>query len=220
MITILFYRSIWGLLCAVVIIPFWLKRYRQSERLKYETRLSTEFKEFMMLISSSLQAGYSVERAFKSSENEMKNLYTEESILLPYIHKLNNAVSMNIPLEKAFLEMASSIDLEDALSLADILSFAKRSGGDYGKNIRNTAIKIEEKLNVQQEIDTLTAEKQLEMKVMSCMPMGILAYISLTSGEFIEPLYTTTVGFIIMTICLVLYGGLIVLGEKMIAIDV
>lgn len=218
--TILFYRSVIGLLCAVVIVPFWLKRYRKSEQLKYKTRMSMEFKEFMMLISASLQAGYSVERAFKSSEEEMKNLYTEESFMLPYIHKLNNAVSMNIPLEKAFLDMANAIELEDALSLADILSFAKRSGGDYGKNIRNTALKIEEKLNVQQEIDTLTTEKQLEMKVMSCMPIGILAYISLTSGDFIEPLYTTSVGVIVMTICLVAYGGLIVLGEKMIAIDV
>ena len=133
---------------------------------------------------------------------------------------MNQKIAMNIQVEKAFTELAESIQLEEAESLAEIISFAKRSGGDYGKNIRDTAIKIEENLAVKEEIQTITTEKRLELKVMSIMPMGILAYISLTSRGFIAPLYGNLLGVILMTICLFIYGALIVMGGKIIDIKV
>jgi tight adherence protein B len=118
------------------------------------------------------------------------------------------------------MEFAKAIEIEEAISLAEVISFAKRSGGDYGKNIKQTAFKIEEAMAVKQEIETITTEKRLELKVMSFMPMGILGYISLTSSSFISPLYGNLIGIILMTICLVVYGLLIMLGRKIVQINV
>ena len=106
------------------------------------------------------------------------------------------------------------------MSLAEIIAFAKRSGGDYGKNIRETAMKIEDNLAVKQDIETITTEKRLELKVMCVMPIGILAYITLTSRGFVAPLYGNLVGIFIMSACLIAYGFLIMLGKKIIDIKV
>jgi len=81
-------------------------------------------------------------------------------------------------------------------------------------------LKIEENLAVKQEIETITTEKRLELKVMCVMPMGIIAYISLTSKGFIAPLYNNLTGVILMTVCLLIYGALIILGRKIINIRV
>ena len=161
-----------------------------------------------------------MEKALKQSEKELLRLYPKNSAIINPIHVMNQKIAMNIQVEKAFSELAESIELEEAVSLAEIISFAKRSGGDYGKNIRDTAIKIEENLAVKEEIQTITTEKRLELKVMSVMPMGILAYISLTSRGFIAPLYGNLLGVILMTICLFIYGALIVMGGKIIDIKV
>ena len=147
-------------------------------------------------------------------------LYSKESLLLPYVHIMNQKLAMNIQLEKAFAEFAEAVEIEEAISLADIISFAKRSGGDYGKNIRETAMKIEDNLAIKQEIETITTEKRLELKVMCIMPMGILGYITLTSSSFIAPLYGNIVGVALMTACLIAYGFLIMLGRRIIEINV
>lgn len=219
-VAILFYRSILGLLSIVLVGPFWLKLYRKEQEEKLHAKKQQEFKEFMMLIASNLQAGYSIERAIKQSEGELYKLFGKESVLLFKIHEMNQKIGINTSVEKAFADFAHDISLEEAENLAEILSYSKRSGGDYCKQIQNTAAKIESRLLVEQEIETITTEKRLELKVMSLMPMGILAYISLTSSEFINVLYTTALGKILMTVCLIAYGGLIILGQKIIAIKV
>lgn len=219
-IAFLFYRSILGLIVGGIVIPFWYKLAMNELKAKRKAGVMQEFKEYMMLIVASLQTGYSLEKALVQSEVELKRLYKDESVLLPYVHVMNQKIGMNIQLEKAFLEFAQAINLEEAINLAEIISFAKRSGGNYGKNIRDTAIKIEDNLGVKQEIETITTEKRLELKVMCVMPLGILAYISFTSSAFIAPFYKNPMGVIIMTACLLAYGLLILLGRRIIEINV
>ena len=204
----------------ILVIPFWIHFNRVERSEKRRSRMLTEFKEYMMLIVQSLQTGYSLERAVKQSEIELKRLYPNESVLMGYVHIMNQKINMNVQLEKAFMEFAVSTGLEEAISLAEIIAFAKRSGGDYGKNIRETAMKIEDNLAVKQDIETITTEKRLELKVMCVMPIGILAYITITSKGFIAPLYGNVLGAVIMSTCLVAYGFLIMLGKKIIDIKV
>lgn len=219
-IAYLFYKSVFGLVVGIVVIPFWMKLCKKKALADAKAKTAVEFKEYMMLIVAALQTGYSLEKALIQSEKELVHLYPKNSVIAHHVHVMNQKITMNVQVEKAFMEFAESIQLEEAESLAEIITFAKRSGGNYGKNIRDTAIKIEENLAVKEEIETITTEKRLELKVMCVMPMGILAYISLTSKGFIAPLYGNPLGIILMTICLVIYGALIVVGGRIIDIKV
>ncbi|SHJ17957.1 type II secretion system F family protein [Pseudobutyrivibrio xylanivorans] len=219
-IAFLFYRSFFGILSGVLIIPFWLKLKSEEKQTQLQAKMETEFKEFMLLIVAGLQTGYSLERALLQAEEELKKLYSQESVLENSVHIMNQKIAMNTQVEKAFAEFAKTAGLEEAESLAEIISFAKRCGGDYCRHIRETAIKIEDSIAVKQEIQTITTEKRLELKVMCVMPILILGYISLTSPGFIKPLYGNLVGIILMSGCLVVYGCLIVLGRRIIDIKV
>lgn len=216
----LFYKSVLGLLSGLLIIPFWLKLKSEEENDLVRGRMEAEFKEFMMLIVASLQTGYSLERALRQSEEELKKLYPQGSILESRVHIMNQKIGMNVQVEKAFDEFAKATGLDEAISLSEIISFAKRCGGDYGRHIRETAMKIEDNISVKQEIETITTEKRLELKVMCIMPIMILAYISLTSADFIAPLYGNPIGVSLMSGCLIIYGILIILGRKIIDIKV
>ena len=65
----------------ILVIPFWIHFNRVERSEKRRSRMLTEFKEYMMLIVQSLQTGYSLERAVKQSEIELKRLYPNESVL-------------------------------------------------------------------------------------------------------------------------------------------
>ncbi|MBQ1598019.1 MAG: hypothetical protein IIT72_04860 [Lachnospiraceae bacterium] len=216
----LFYDSIFGLL---LLPPVWIlntKRRRLEEQNQWERQLELEYKELLVSVSSSLQTGYSVEHAFEEAERSIFLLYGKASVLLPGLKRLNGQVRLRVPVEKAFREMAENYGSEDLLDFAVIFGFGKRLGGDYIQNIRDSAKKISQRVELSQEISTCIAEKQLELKAMTVMPAGILAYMRLAAGEYMDPVYHHLLGILAMTGALVLYAGSIWLGKKIINIQV
>lgn len=216
----LFYDSWMGLIWGIGVLPFWCWRSKKKRREEAYGNICRECRELLQLLSSSLQAGYSAERAFVEAEKEMAMLYGKRSRLVPELKKMNRQVLVNRPVEEAFLELTIRCGVDEMGSLGYIFCQAKRAGGDYGELIRSTAEKLEENLRTKQEIQTMTAQKRLELRIMSVMPVGILCYIRITSPDFISALYHNTSGVFIMSICLVVYGAMIALGDRLIRIEV
>jgi tight adherence protein B len=73
---------------------------------------------------------------------------------------------------------------------------------------------------VRQEIATGLAEKRLELRVMTVMPLGILGYIRLSSPEFMNPLYHNVLGYGVMSACLAVYALCIYFGKRIVEIEI
>jgi len=190
-------------------------RKEQSEKV-----FQKEFKEFLMCMNNALQAGHSVENAFVDAETELKLICGENSVVYREIKEMNRQVRLSIPIEKAFYNFAKRHPQEEVQTFAEIFQFGKRLGGDYSRNLRRTAEKLERKLVLNQDIRIMTTEKRLELAVMSVMPIGILLYMRIGSAAFMAPLYGNSVGVLFMTCMLGLYIGMLLLGEKLIRIEV
>ena len=134
--------------------------------------------------------------------------------------KMNVAVRMNQPLEQELQDFADRSGCEDIESFAEVFSFAKRSGGDFVGIIQTAVLRISGKIEVEREIATAVAGKKLEGRIMNGMPLFILAYLNLTSGDFLELLYGNVFGVVVMTAALAAYAGAIRLSEKILDIRI
>ena len=101
-----------------------------------------------------------------------------------------------------------------------MLSTAKRTGGDLLKVIRMTSQSIGDKTGIQREIRTVVAAKKLEANIMSTIPVLIILYVWFSMPGFLEPMYTTLVGRIVMTVTLGFYVAAILLLRKIVDINV
>ena len=72
--------------------------------------------------------------------------------------------------------------------------------------VRTVSDHISQSIRVEQEIDVALGEKKMEMKIMSLVPVGIIVYVNVTSPGFLDVMYTTVLGKIIMTASLFVYG--------------
>ena len=63
--------------------------------------------------------------------------------------------------------------------------------------MRNTISSIQQRQETRMEIETTLAGKMMEQNMMSAIPMLILGYVSLTSPEFLEVMYTSPAGKIV-----------------------
>ena len=217
----IFYDSALAIL--ILAVPVWIingKRYRADRAQKFEKVFFAEYKSLLKNITSSLEAGHSVENAFAEAERSHEALYGRESVLLPELATINSKVALKIPVEKAFLNFSEKFPYEEVVNFANIFSFGKRLGGNYIENLRKSVRKIEEKVEVREDIQAMVAQKQLELYVMSIMPAAIILYMRIGSPGFLDPVYHNITGIVVMTICLVMYVAALAVGKRITAIEV
>ena len=220
MISLLFYRS-W-IAFAAGLPGIWLYRrmyLREKIRLRGK-RLEETFMTALQSVSSSLTAGYSAENAFAEACKELEKLYYAEEPVCRELHRIKRMLSVNENLEALLADWAARSGSADIRNFAAVFSAAKRTGGDLNAIIRNTISIMTQKREAQQEIEVSLASRKMEQKVMSGIPLFILAYVGLTSPEFLEGMYYTPVGILVMTAALLLYGGAFLLGRYFVRIEV
>ncbi len=219
-ISYLFYKN---LVCAVFFVPYmhaYIKNSAKDIQKKKKQELGNQFKDGMLAISFSLNVGYSIENSFKEALGELKLLYGEKSAIVTEFKTIIYRIDMNGNIEDALDEFAARSNIEDILYFAEVFRYAKRSGGDLIAIICNTANTISEKLEAKNAIETVISGKQMEQKIMSVIPFGIILYLKLSAPEFIEPLYGNIIGAGVMTVCLILYMISNCLAQKIVRIEV
>ena len=171
-----FYRSmkifLWMLPCAIA-GPV-LERRKRLEKRKKE--LAGQFKESMMVLASSLSAGYSIENALAASVEELAMLFGSEGMIVREFAYMVQQIRTNRSVERVLEDFAERSGLEDVQNFAEVFSVAKRSSGDLGGIMRHTAEIIRDKMQVREEILTMTASRQFEQKVMNMIPFFIVFY--------------------------------------------
>ena len=92
------------------------------------------------------------------------------------------------------------------------MATAKKYGGNINTLINKTKKKLNHKLMVEKEIETMIAAKKLEGHIMLLMPFGIVFYMRVTNGDYIDLLYENTMGVVVVTVALlvVLVCGLLI----------
>lgn len=188
---------------------------------KQKKELVLQFKQALYSLSSALAAGKSVENAFLAVAQDLKMLYPDpQANIIREFEIINHRIENGEPLEQALIDFSNRADIEDITNFADVFTTSKRTGGDLVEIIRKTSNMISEKLEVQQEIEVLLAQKKLEAKILSIAPFIMVAVIRFTSPDYMEPLYKMGVGPIIMTIALVFLGFSYWLTNKIMRIKV
>ena len=89
-----------------------------------------------------------------------------------------------------------------------------------GAVISHIAEIIGGKLQVQEEMRTMTAQKQFEQKIMNLIPFFLVLYVDVSSPGFFDMMYQTSAGRGIMTGCLVLYAAAYGLAGRILRIEV
>lgn len=209
-----FYRSVWAVIPMTTVGIMYVLLLKKQKLEKSRRELVVQFKECMLSVSTSLKAGYAVENAFLESRSDMKVLYGESSLIYQEMELVRRGLMINITLEELLADLAKRSDCEEIWQFSQVLSIAKRNGGDLTEIIHSSTELIGQRIDVRQEIHTVLSGRRMEQNIMKIMPFGILLYINMTYPGYFDSLYHNWQGVLIMTGCLLLYLGAYVLGDK------
>lgn len=197
-----------------------MKEVKKEKKKKRNDKLKKQFLDGIQLMSTALQAGYSAENALHEAVKELKKVYRADSYIIREFQQIETQIAVNRNLEILLMDFGQRSGIDDIQSFAEVFMTARRTGGDLLAIIRNTISCIQQKQETMQEIETCLAGKIMEQKVMSMIPLMILAYMRLTSPEFLEVLYGNITGNIFMGICLAVYAIAYLWGKTIVNIEV
>lgn len=216
----LFYQDIRIMIFGIPFCIFWLK-YKKRELIKKRKEvLCLQFKDCLHSVAGALNAGYSMENAWKEAQKDMVQIYGKQSYIWKELQHINVRMDLNEPMEQILSDFAFRSELEDIDNFCQVFLFAKRSGGNFVKIIHKTVYRISDKAEIKHEIEAAMSSKKLEQKIMNMVPLFILLYVQLTSPDFLNGLYGNTFGVLVMTGCLLVYIGAAFLAKRIMEIEV
>ncbi len=219
-ISLLFFDSLPAAAVLAGAYPFY-RRITKDLILKKELgEVRGQFLDAMQITGANLQTGYSIENAVSETVSELKRIYPEDACMVREFSYMRTQLALNRTAEELFLSLAERYRVEEIETFAQLFQTTRRTGGDLVLIVRNTAVSMRQRMETSREIETILSGKVMEQNVMSLMPLVILAYVRLSSPEFIRPVYHNPAGICVMSICLAVYAAAWMWGRKIVDIRV
>lgn len=205
LVGMLFYDSLVGGIVVIFAAPYLWKNDKQRYTDGQKRKLRAEFKDMIVLLSGNLNAGYSLENAFMKVLDEVERMSGDDCrnrVMVSELKYIVNGIHCNRKVEDMLMEFGDRCGIREIQEFAGLIVAAKNYGGNMIHMIRQTAGNMTDTQMVENEISTLTAAKRLEGKIMLITPFVILVYMKITNEQYMQILYTTVLGRVVMSICL------------------
>lgn len=191
-------------------VRFWIN-FQWEGRLK---RFDEQLIDGLNLLANSLKSGLNLQQAIQVLVKEMPNPLSQEFALVLSQEKLG--LTTDEALER-MIERIPSEDLSVALHSVLIL---RETGGDLSETFDTIASTIRERRKVDGKIKSMTAQGKMQGLVLFLLPFAFAAALYFINPEYITPLFTTPLGWSLLTVMVFLQilGGLWL--RKIVKIDV
>jgi tight adherence protein B len=189
---------------------FWLKRRRKA-RIE---RLNAQLPEALTIISNALKAGFGLLQALDNAADNLSHPISTE--LKRTIHEMNVGSSAEEALV-ALSERSGSYDLDIVVTA---ILVQRTVGGNLGEILDTVAGTMRERIRIKGEIQTLTAQQKLTGIVIGLLPIAVGGIFMVTSPGYIDPLFTTLLGKLLVGFAVVLETVGVMIIQRILDIEV
>lgn len=186
---------------------------------KRKNDLKLQFRELLDALATSIGSGKNIVDSFKSAYDDLSIIYNEDASIIKELAIILDGNNNNIEIEKSLMDMGLRSGIDDIVSFANVFETCYRKGGDIKDVIKNTQQIINEKMEVQMDIETIVTSSKNEENVMTVLPIALIALIKLMSPEF-SANFVTLVGIISTTIAIVMFVIARKVGQKVLDIKI
>ena len=175
-----------GALLGFLLPRMWLGR-RKSKRLG---AFNKQLPDTITLIANALRAGSSFLQAIELVVRESRPPISTE------FSRVIREVNLGLPFETALENMVRRVKSDDLELMATAISIQHTVGGNLAEILDSIAFTIRERVRIQGEIRTLTAQQRLSGYVVGFLPIALAGFIFLVAPTFFEPMFQNPPGIL------------------------
>jgi tight adherence protein B len=188
------------LVAAVVVLlgtvaPFLYLSVRASRRqAKFEEQLPST----LQLLAGALQAGHSLQQAVDTVVHEAGDPISGE------FQRVLTEARLGRPLEEAFEAMAKRTSSVDFKWTVMAIRLQRQVGGNLAEVLSTVSQTIRDRYALKRQVKALSAEGRLSSLILSILPVAMFLALLLLNPVFLRPLFTSTVGIMMLVVAAVL----------------
>jgi tight adherence protein B len=182
-----------------VVGPFIYLSVRASRR---QAKFDEQLPSTLQLLAGALQAGHSLQQAVDTVVHEAGDPIAGE------FHRVLTEARLGRPLEEALEAMARrtrSVDFEWTVMA---IRLQRQVGGNLAEVLRTVSQTIRDRYSLKRQIKALSAEGRLSSIILSVLPLLLFMALLILNPVFLRPLFTTSIGLMMMggSVVLMLFG--------------
>lgn len=192
-------------------IPFW---YVQS---KWDARadlMVSQMVDGLTIMANGVKAGLSVAQSMERVVETLPNPISQEFNLVL------SQVRLGRTLEDSLNELGERIPRPDLQMFVTAINILKETGGNLAETFTTIVIVIRERQKLEQKINTMTTQGKMQGLIISAVPIAIILLMWFVDPDFIKPLFSTTLGLILMVVIFGLIAIAGVMIRKIVTIKV
>lgn len=179
--------------CGGILPRFWLNSAQKKKRRQFNNQLA----DALLVLANSLRAGFSLLQAMEMVSQEMPNPISGE------FHITLREMTYGTATETALTHLSERVGSDVLDLLVTAMLIQRQAGGNLAEVLLNIHATIQDRLRIQQEIKTLTAQGRMSGYIIAALPFGIAAVLSVLNPSYLSVLFTNRIGWALLV------GGLI-----------
>jgi len=204
---------IWALVALFfgALIPWAYLSFKRSRRVK---AFKYSLADTLQLMSGSLSAGLSLAQSVDTVVRE-----GNEPISSEFRRALIEA-RLGVEMEDALEGVAARMESVDFEWVVMAIRIQREVGGNLAELLNNVAATIREREYLERQVLALSAEGRLSVWILGGLPPGFMAYLLVANPEYLQPLFRTTIGLIMLGVMAVLLVTGVLWMKKLVKVDV
>jgi tight adherence protein B len=175
--------------------PWMYLSIKQSRRLKaFDAGLA----DTLQLMSGSLTAGLSLAQSLDTIVREGQEPVTSE------FKRVIVESRLGVGLEDALEGVAERMQSNDFKWVVMAIRIQREVGGNLAELLNTVAATLREREYLRRHVKALSAEGRLSTWILGGLPPVFLLYITFSKPEYVHPLYSTAIGWILLGVMAVL----------------
>jgi tight adherence protein B len=190
-----------GFLGGVAIVMLF-RAYVQRRIETRTTLFEAQFLDALEIAVRSLRAGHPLTGSFRFIAQEIP------APVGPMFDEICEQQTMGMSLEDAVRKVAAESPSQDVKIFASAVVVQSRSGGQLADVMERLAAVVRDRHRLTARARVLTAQARVSKHVLLAMPFILFIVLNLLSPDYMEPLYTTSAGQLILAVA----GVLLLIG--------
>src|SRR6187402_836893 len=188
-----------GALVGFMLPRFWLGR-RKSSRLN---AFNKQLPDTITVIANALRAGSSFLQAVELVVRESRPPISTE------FGRVIREVNLGLSFEVALENMVRRVRSDDLELMATAISIQHTVGGNLAEILDSIAYTIRERVRIQGEIRTLTAQQRLSGYVVGFLPIGLAGFLFIAAPNFMSAMFLNPPGILGLPagVIILIFGG-------------
>lgn len=181
---------------------------------KKRKKIEEDLLKAIIMMNNSFKSGRNIMQAVEVVKEELEGPISDE------FKKIYLDMTYGLGVEVVFDRFYNRVKLEDAKYITSSLTLLNKTGGNIVRVFGTIEKNFFDKKKLKQEMQSLTSASIFVFRILCFLPFIFILLIYLLNPTYFNPIFTTTIGRIILVLVILLYVFYIMVIKKVLEVRI